>query len=442
MRTTWKAGAIAGLALSLFAIAPAGATPKGGPPASAGNRLVVNTVADTPDAKPDGRCADAAGLCSLRAAVQTANERNGLVTIDVPEGAYALTGEDLDVTRRVRILATGAVIQPSGIRAFDVVPGGDLALHGATITGGIADDGGVLGNSGGAILNQGTLLVDGVTITENAAVRAGGAIEATAGSRTTILRSVLSDNDTGGTPGNGGAFHLTGAGTVDIVDSEITGNSAQNEGGGVWNSNAGTMTISGTLIEGNTAAGNGARNGGGGVFQQGIVEGGPSTGTIAISGSTIRDNHATGTAGSGGGILNVEGVVTVVDTLIEGNTAPRAGGGIEIAGSDVAADRVELTRVTLVDNTTGANPGNGGGLHLTGPGTVLVDDSVVTGNDAANEGGGLWNSIAGTMTVTDTVIAGNTAPTGPNVFQQGAVAGGFTVDGQVVPTGQNTLVFS
>ena len=70
---------------------------------------------------------------------------------------------------------------------------------------------------------------------------------------------------------------------------------------------------------------------------------------------------------------------------------------------------------------------------------MLIDDSVVTGNDAANEGGGLWNSAAGTMTVTDTVIAGNTAPIGPNVFQQGAVAGGFTVDGQVVPIGQNDL---
>ena len=237
MRTTWKAGAIAGLALSLFAIAPAAAAPKGGPPASAGNRLVVNTVTDTPDAKlGDGRCADAGGKCSLRARGPDRQRAQRPGHHRRPGGTYALTGSDLDVARRVRILADGATIKPSGIRAFDVTPGADLALYGATITGGSVAGAAPLGNSGGAILNQGTLLVDGVTLTGNSSAgrrrhRGHGRL-----AHAPSLRVTLTDNETGPHPGNGGGFHLTGAGTVDIIDSMVTGNSATNEGGGVWNS--------------------------------------------------------------------------------------------------------------------------------------------------------------------------------------------------------------
>lgn len=81
---------------------------------------------------------------------------------------------------------------------------------------------------------------------------------------------------------------------------------------------------------------------------------------------------------------------------------------------------------------TGDNPGNGGGLHLTGAGEVIIDRSVVVDNSAANEGGGLWSSATGTMIVTDTRIRGNRAPVGPNVFNDG---GTFTIDGEPVPPG-------
>lgn len=49
-----------------------------------------------------------------------------------------------------------------------------------------------------------------------------------------------------------------------ITDITISGNTANSEGGGLWNSSTGTMTITDTTIDGNTAN---AR--GGGIFNDG-----------------------------------------------------------------------------------------------------------------------------------------------------------------------------
>lgn len=84
----------------------------------------------------------------------------------------------------------------------------------------------------------------------------------------------------------------------------------------------------------------------------------------------------------------------------------RAGGGIEDNSGE--STTVTLVDVTLSDNTTGSAPGNGGGVHITGPGDMDISGGMVTGNTAAAEGGGLWNG-AGLMTVTNVMIDGNTA---------------------------------
>src|SRR5215210_3997640 len=54
--------------------------------------FVVNTTADTQDAAPgNGTCADAAGACSLRAAITEANALAGADIITVPAGTYTQT---------------------------------------------------------------------------------------------------------------------------------------------------------------------------------------------------------------------------------------------------------------------------------------------------------------------------------------------------------------
>ena len=338
------------------------------------------------------------------------------------------------------LTVTDATIQGNTANgaAADQGGGGVFTEGGAvTITGGIIegnDATGTLGSGGGIQNVNGTVTVTGTEITENTAVRAGGGVEAgpllapgTAAATTTTLTDVLlGGNTVTGPPGNGGGLHITGAGTVDVVDSTVVNNTAV-EGGGLWNSAAGVLTVSGTTISNNTATGAAADQGGGGVFTEG--------GDVLIDTSDISGNDATGALGSGGGILNLNAAaaedgstvgVVVIDSTINGNTAVRAGGGIE-AGPLVGAvepTSTVLTGVALTGNTaTGVGaPGNGGGFHLTGEGTVLVDTTLVADNTAV-EGGGLWNSGAGSMAVTDSTIASNTATGtdgGGGLYQDGA----------------------
>lgn len=433
MRTRTLAGAgVAGLALSLLATAPAAADDRSRH-GHGGQDLRVTTTKDSADHDlGDGTCADAWGECSLRAAVQQADASGGGTVVLAKKATYALTlvGEDdagatgdLDVRSAVTIEGNGATVDARGEhRVFDVLAGGWLELEDLIVTGGAALGEG-LPASGGGVRNAGVLEVHRSTITGNTATRAGGGIEASAGSSTTISRSTLSHNSTGAGPGNGGGLHLTGEGTVHVTRSVVSGNTAAAEGGGLWNSGAGTMTVERTKVTGNTASGDDATMGGGGLFQD------AGAGTLTVTRSEIRHNVADGASGSGGGILNDQGTVVVERSVVSGNSSQRAGGGIE-----ANVGTTTLSRTELDDNTTGAAPGNGGGLHLTGAGTVTIERSRVTGNAAANEGGGLWNSETGTMTVSRTDIRRNTAPVGPNVYQDGEGIG-FTIDGRTVAPG-------
>ncbi|MEZ5257403.1 MAG: right-handed parallel beta-helix repeat-containing protein [Ilumatobacteraceae bacterium] len=421
--------------------------------------FMVSSSSDAADANPgDGVCADATGVCTFRAAVQEANLADGEAHVELPAGTYRLTvrggGEDagltgdLDITGKVVVMAAGAVLDLGalGDRGFDIAAGASLHVQGLTVFGGAPSSGesggafrsaGMLrldgvdahanqvwgpGASGGAIVNVGgELVVSGSTISMNKATRAGGAIEADAG-MTTIVGSRLEGNWVGSAPGNGGAFHLTGAGTVIVDDSIVVGNVAAAEGGGLWNSAGGTMTVTGSDISGNGANGVDPDQGGGGLFNDG--------GTLVVENSTVSGNTASNGSGSGGGLFNNAGTLEVSSTTIEANRTARAGGGIEAnAGTTILDD------VTLRANRATHKPGNGGGLHLSGAGMVEVANSLVAGNVAGAEGGGLWNSAGGTMTITGTTIEFNGADGtdadqgGGGLFNDG---GTMTVSGSVL----------
>lgn len=136
-----------------------------------------------------------------------------------------------------------------------------------------------------------------------------------------------------------------------------------------------------------------------------------SAGKLVVHRSHLAGNSATGADASGGAIFNDGDKLSIRDSSLLRNKATRAGGGIEAnAGS------TSIVNSLIGKNETGNGPGNSGGVHLTGAGTVSVVLPKVTDNTASAEGGGLWNSAAGTMTVTGVSISGNTAPVGPNVF--------------------------
>jgi hypothetical protein len=255
--------------------------------------------------------------------------------------------------------------------------------------------------SGGAIMNfAGGFSITRGIFTGNTASRAGGAIEDRSGSGTSRLTlSTMTGNSTGPAPGNGGGVHITGASNLVVRGGSYTSNTAAREGGALWNG-AGIMVITDANISNNTASGPAADDGGGGVFNNG--------GELRIfAGTTINNNVADGASGSGGGVFNaVGGTLRVVEADISGNTANRAGAGIEDASGTGTAFTV--TDATINNNEVFTSPGNGGGIHISGDGSLSVSGGTINGNIAGAEGGGIWNN-AGTTVVSGTVIDGNTA---------------------------------
>ena len=278
--------------------------------------------------------------------------------------------------------------------------GGMLTVVNAQIINNVAD--GDAGSGGGILAQPGSVVtVTGGDINGNTSNRAGGGIEVNATMTNTVTVDLtgvrLSNNATGAAPGNGGALHITGPGTVNVISGLVSGNTAAAEGGGLWNSAVGTLNVTGVTLTGNTASGPEAENGGGALYNDG--------GTLNVTNSVIEQNVADGASGSGGGILNNGGTLNVSGGTFVGNSSNRAGGAIE----DNAGASVMLDDVDFFNNSTGAAPGNGGALHITGAGNVSATGGMVNGNTAAAEGGGFWNSAVGTLNVDGTRFANNVA---------------------------------
>ena len=163
----------------------------------------MNTTSDTHAAIPSsGHCADSAGACSIRAAVEVANAINQTVTVDVPAGSYALTIGALDVTdpAGVQLLGVGALTTTiAGAASNDVLDvdtasptsaGGFAALTGITLSGaeGVSVDGtndtlelngssitGSTAGNGAGVYDTGQLWATDSSFTDNHATSDGGA---------------------------------------------------------------------------------------------------------------------------------------------------------------------------------------------------------------------------------------------------------------------------
>ena len=232
--------------------------------------------------------------------------------------------------------------------------------------------------SGGAILNNGgTLRVSGGTIQNNDSNRAGGGIESNGAAQNTLAGVTLRGNSTGGdadnAPGNGGALHITGAGNASVLGGAVADNSAQSEGGGLWNSTAGTLLVDGTSFRGNVASGDQSDNGGGAIYGDG--------GKLSVRNASFNGNSADGAAGSGGAILNKGGVLELRASTFSVNRSMRAGGAIELVDGSLTSSGSNFS-----GNATGAAPGNGGVLHITGAGAALIAGGTFNNNSASGEG--------------------------------------------------------
>ncbi len=233
---------------------------------------------------------------------------------------------------------------------------------------------------------------NGATVTDssfhdNTATYFGGAGVWLYGGTFNFTRVTVSDN----VSALGGGMAIGSFSTVDITDSDITGNSASGKGGGLsianTNLQANTkVTLTNTSVTGNTAAG-----GGGGIS---VDNARLYTDNAEISNND--GNHASGTA-KGGGVLLVRSQAEFVSSVLDGNSA-YAGGGVRVSSSTV---NVLYSAITSNVAT------QGGALSITSQSTVSIDHSLLADN-LGTLGGALWSDISST-TLNNTTITGNQA---------------------------------
>jgi CSLREA domain-containing protein len=275
--------------------------------------FTVNATTDAPDADlGNGVCATAAGECSLRAAIEQANNSVGTNVIALPAGEYHTNLGQLVLTDPATVQGVGAattIIDPDTFdRIFRIET--TVTISGVTIQGGGSPTG-----EGGGILNVGNLTILNVVIRDNNAGLAGGGIDSSVGISLTIDGSTISGNRA--SDGNGGGVNVGSTGNLTISNSTITNNAATIDGGGIYDgATGGTTSITNTTISGNRADGH---SGGIHIF---------STATIASSTITGNraDNDTAGLPGNGGGVsVGAGGALTIRRTIVAGNTDSSAG---------------------------------------------------------------------------------------------------------------------
>ena len=234
-----------------------------------------------------------------------------------------------------------------GMRICYVARSGDLTLKKVTVSGGLAKggdsgNGGGAAGLGGAILNAGTLQLVQTTLTGNQANGGSGVFFGGGGGGG--LGGNNSGNNGGGPNGGGSGGKGANGGFGGGGGYGALGGSGGFGGGGGFGWD---------IVGGNGGfSGGGAGDGGFGGFGGGNEIGGGAGlggavfnygGTILITNSTLTGNAASGGTGNnngsgfGGAIFNLNGSFAALNVTIASNTAPQGGGAIYSLGDNGVA---------------------------------------------------------------------------------------------------------
>jgi hypothetical protein len=275
-----------------------------------------------------------------------------------------LTSGQLVLDKNLTIQGTGAnLLSISGnnaSRVFYIASSVTAGLSGMTITGG--NGVGALPNSqsgnGGGIWINGALTVTNSVITGNTAQDYGGGIEVNNNSASlTLIASTVSNNST--TNGLGGGIEHD-RGTLAVTNSTISGNHSNTgngySAGGIYSSGA-SATITASTITGNTAVGT---NGAGGLRNDGATS------------VTVKNTIIAGNTGTSGATADVNGVSGGAFTSQGYNLIGDGTGGTGFTGT---ADQVGGGMDPVINAMLGPLQDNGGPTktHALLPGSPAID---------------------------------------------------------------------
>jgi predicted outer membrane repeat protein len=201
----------------------------------------------------------------------------------------------------------------------------------------------------------------------------------------------------------------------------LTQGSAARNGGAIFNGNK-DLTISDSVLSGNTSLGDGTHDGYGGAI---CVCTGP--GSLTAIDTTFSGNTA---GGSGGAIYTDIAPLTINRSTFDGNQAYYRGGAVSdcCANYDSTIENSTVTGNSVVgDESTVSRAGYGGGVFTYASTGLTLMGSTVAGNHAAISGGGVRvDSTAQPIALQNTILANNTTgDNGPDVY--GEVDSAFTL---------------
>lgn len=333
--------------------------------------FTVESTADDPlSSSTATSCHATNGKCTLRAAVEAADNLGKAVLIKLGANNYVLTsGTSLDVADAGGITVEGSSESSTVISGAtgnttqlffqnESSSGEAAGLFLETLTLEDAGDGAILdpyqpgttsltdvtvkdntGGSGGAIATEGALWVTDSTLEGNEATE-GGAIVC-AECAMSLSDSTLSGNTA---EAIGGAI-VAEAASITIeggsIDDNVAGVGTGGTGGALFAEEA-EIVISGTHIDGNTAAKNSGEPSGGALAVEET--------SVELSGSQVEHNGAFG--GFGSAILGVNAALTLDDDSLDSNGSS-IGTVIELEESTGAPASTTLTGGTLSDNRSG-----------------------------------------------------------------------------------------
>ena len=276
----------------------------------------VTTVADAVDDNiGDGICHTSANTCSLRAAVMQANALSGAgsTLIVLPSGTYVLglgnglyLGNVSHPNRSLIIDGAGAsttIIDAN--QAGSVVVDSSLValIDGVTIRNGLA-------NFGGGITSLGTLTLIRCTIEGNRALEDGGGI-GNAGNLNLIQSTVRAN-----TAMYGGG--IANEGIARVSESLLRDNHVEMDGGGIHNAGSSNGSRHLYMIN-STLSANLADNNGGGIFSD-FTNSITFLYNTSLVGNGADDDHDEG-GGVGGGVYAQPGArFVLVNALLANNT--------------------------------------------------------------------------------------------------------------------------
>ena len=302
-------------------------------------------------------------------------------------------------------------------------------------------------------------------------IGAGGGVFVSDKSHVTIQNGSTIQGNTGT---RGGGIY-TEHSTVEVKDSKIDRNTADDApekapnsnkglGGGIYSYES-TLTVTDSTISGNEAKGSTSLiwynskdeissealgNGGGGICAVGkksdvtldgvTVTGNKATyskkgtgagieaqgGSLTVKDSTISNNEA---QGNGGGIFSAEGnVLDVSGSTIQGNKADNGGGIHTGEARDVSKtpSKATITDTKILENEA-IGSGEGGGVCVGTRADATLKGCTVANNRSVSTGGGIAAKLS-TVTLDDTTVENNQAVNGGGLFHLGiAVPGSLTL---------------